>query len=204
MEIPMNAEVSCVDGPCGHSVCVIIDPVKDRVTHFVVRENALSETQRIVPIDQIIESNPHFIRLYCTHKEFENMPTFVETEFIPSSISGIGMDSTMLWPYTTPEFGYITLEHERIPPNELEVRRGASVEAKDGRVGKVDEFLVDSENGDITHLVLREGHMWGQKDVTIPVGQIDYLEENVVHLKIDKKSIDALPSIPIRQVNERK
>jgi uncharacterized protein YrrD len=199
MDVPINAEVNCVDGPCGSSMCIIIDPVKDQVTHLVVRENGLFETQRMVPIDQIIESNPHFIRLYCTREELEHMPPFVETEFIPSSISGVGADPTMLWPYSTPEFGYITLEHDRVPPNELAIHRGAIVEALDGRVGMVDEFLVDPVGGGITHLVLREGHLWGQKDVTIPISQIDSLEENIVHLKLDKKSIAALPSIPIQR-----
>ena len=32
----------------------------------------------------------------------------------------------------------------------------------------VDELLVDPENEHITHLVMREGHLWGQKDVVYP------------------------------------
>jgi sporulation protein YlmC with PRC-barrel domain len=201
MEISMNAEVNCADGPCGRSVCVIIDPVNDRITHLVVGENNLSETQRLVPIDQIIESNPQSIRLSCKREELEKMPSFVETEFIATSIAGAEMGSSMLWPYSTPDLGYITLEHDRVPPNELAIHRGAIVEAADGKVGKVDEFLVDPKSGDITHLVLREGHLWGQKDITIPVSQIDHLEENIVHLKLEKKDIEALPSIPIRRKN---
>jgi sporulation protein YlmC with PRC-barrel domain len=73
------------------------------------------------------------------------------------------------------------------------------VEATDGHAGRVDEFLVDPANGHITHLVLREGHLWGQKDVTIPVAQIDRIEDGAVYLKLDKESIGALPAIPIRR-----
>jgi sporulation protein YlmC with PRC-barrel domain len=29
-------------------------------------------------------------------------------------------------------------------------------------VGRVGEILIDAETGEITHLVLREGHLWGQ------------------------------------------
>jgi hypothetical protein len=47
--------------------------------------------------------------------------------------------------------------------------------------------------------VLREGHLWGQKDVTIPVSQIERIEEDAVHLKLDKRSIEALPAIPVRR-----
>jgi sporulation protein YlmC with PRC-barrel domain len=93
----------------------------------------------------------------------------------------------------------LPLEHERIPPDELAVRRGAHVEATDGRIGVVEEFLVDPINGHITHLVLREGHLWGKKDVTIPVAQIDHIEEDKVYLKLSKQSIEALPAIAVRR-----
>ena len=60
---------------------------------------------------------------------------------------------------------------------ELAVRRGSRVRATDGDVGRVDEFLVDRETAHITHLVLREGHLWGQKDVLIPVSEIGQIDE---------------------------
>jgi len=44
---------------------------------------------------------------------------------------------------------------------------------------------------------MREGHLWGQKDVTIPVSEIDHLEENTIYLKLNKKEVEALPSVPI-------
>ena len=53
----------------------------------------------------------------------------------------------------------MVVEHEQIPLGELAVSGGAHVEATDGRMGRVDEFLVNQENGYITHLVMREGHL---------------------------------------------
>ncbi len=79
------------------------------------------------------------------------------------------------------------------------MRRGARVHASNGRIGHVDEFLVDPEDGHITHLVLREGHLWGQRDVTIPIAHIERIEENKVHLKLNKRDIGKLPAILIRQ-----
>jgi hypothetical protein len=58
---------------------------------------------------------------------------------------------------------------------------------------------VNPTNGHITHLMLREGHLWGQKDVTSPVSEIDHFEKDTVYLKLDKHSIEALPTIPIRR-----
>jgi sporulation protein YlmC with PRC-barrel domain len=86
-----------------------------------------------------------------------------------------------------------------VPPGELAVRRRAHVKAIDGRVGQVDEFLVDPVSEHITHLILREGHLWGQRDVTVPVSEIARIEEDTVHLKLTKAQIEALPTIPLRR-----
>jgi hypothetical protein len=36
MDIRINAEVYCADGECGKSTYVIINPVKEKITHLVV------------------------------------------------------------------------------------------------------------------------------------------------------------------------
>jgi hypothetical protein len=46
---------------------------------------------------------------------------------------------------------------------------------------------------------MREGHLWGQKDVSIPVGQIDRYQDNTVYLKLDKHAIEVLPTITIHR-----
>jgi hypothetical protein len=50
--------------------------------------------------------------------------------------------------YVTPEITVqVPVEHLQIPPGELVVQRGTRVEAKDGYVGKVDEFVVNPDIG---------------------------------------------------------
>jgi hypothetical protein len=48
-------------------------------------------------------------------------------------------------------------------------------------------------------LVLREGHLWGKKDVTIPVSEIDRITDDAVYLKLRKKVIATLPTVPVRR-----
>ena len=91
------------------------------------------------------------------------------------------------------------MEDQQIPPGELAVRRGTRVEATDGFVGKVDEFLVNPENGHITHLVMREGHLWGQKDVTIPLSAMADTHGDTVFLRLDKHQIESLPTVPVHR-----
>jgi sporulation protein YlmC with PRC-barrel domain len=79
------------------------------------------------------------------------------------------------------------------------VRRGTHVKATDGYVGRVDEFVVNTENGYITHLVMREGHLWGQKDVIIPLSAMGDTRDDTVFLKLDKHQIESLPTFPLHR-----
>jgi sporulation protein YlmC with PRC-barrel domain len=199
MDIPINADVYCNGHRCGVSTCLIINPITKKVTHLVVKEKAFPHIERLVPIELVLETSLQKIQLRCSHNQLEEMESFIETEFIRAEIPEYVGDPFVIWPFAIPRTEMISVEHERIPPGELAVRRGARVEATDGHAGRVDEFLVHPADGHITHLVLREGHLWGQKDVTIPVSQIDHIEEDAVYLKLDKHSVEALPSIPIRR-----
>ncbi len=202
MDIPVNADVICEDGSCGRSTYVIIDPTTWQVTHVVVKEKGFPYVERQVSLDRVAETGHRTIRMKCTRDELAATDQFIEMEFLSGAepYSSYEADEYMVWPYTLPDGVRVPLEHQRIPPNELAVRRNAKVEATDGHVGVVDEFLVDPTNGHITHLVLREGHLWGKKEVTIPVSQIDRIEESTVWLKLDKRSIEALSAIPIKRL----
>lgn len=202
MDVSVNAEVECADGVVGRSTFIILNPTTDKVTHVVVKEHGFPAHERLVHVDQIVESTPTSIRLRCTKSELEQMESFSEIEYLPVTTAHYNYDAgpfLLMHPYAVPEKGYYILEHQHVPPGELAVRRGTKVEATDGHVGQVDEFLVDPANDHITHLILREGHLWGKRDVTIPVSAIDRMEEDTVYLTIDKQSIEKLPTIPVRR-----
>jgi sporulation protein YlmC with PRC-barrel domain len=202
MDIPMNVDVQCSDGPGGRSCAIILDPINEKVTHFVVKERRFPHAKRLVPVDIIRESTPHRIALRCTVDQLRSAEPFVDTDFlITDNLDSVtGTDGLLyLWPYTAPESDYLTIEYEHIPPGEMAFHRGAKVEATDGYVGRIDEFLIDPTNNQITHLVLREGHLWGQRDVTIPVSEIQHMEDDIVYLKLDKGSIEQVPAIPLRR-----
>lgn len=194
MDIPLNVTVECTDGEAGRSLAVVVDPVKEKVTHLVVREKGLSDMEHLVPVDAIMESTPNRIRLNCSTDALKKMPSFLEVEFIPY-MGG----ARFAWPYyPIGETGYY-LDHEKIPRNELAIRRGDRVSATDGAVGRVDEFLVDPATDGISHLIMREGHLWGQRDVTIPVSEIARIQEAEVFLKLTKAEVAALPVLPVKR-----
>ena len=207
MEIPLNVQVECTDGVCGRSAFVLIDPVADQVTHLVVKEDE-SNTEYIVPVDFIAETVANTIRLRCDRAKLEKMHPFIKTKFIEEKVpnsnwaSGgtYGLGSYYYLPYVNSEIPvYEAVEQKQIPPGELAVSRGTRVEATDGFVGKVDEFVVNPKNGHITHLVMHEGHLWGRKDVIIPVSAMGDTHDDTVFLKLDKHQIESLPIFPLKR-----
>ena len=109
-----------------------------------------------------------------------------------------GMGSYYYLPYDTPDVTiYASVEYQQIPPGELAVSRGTRVEATDGYIGKVDEFVVNPETSHITHMVMREGHLWGQKDVIIPLSAMGENRDDTVFLKLDKHQVESLPAFPV-------
>ena len=96
-----------------------------------------------------------------------------------------------------------SMKYQQIPAGELAVRRGAHIEATDGYVGNVDEFVVNPANDCITHLVMREGHLWGKKDVIIPLSALDEKHKvsarDSLFLKINKLEVESLPTFPLHR-----
>jgi hypothetical protein len=196
IEIPMNVAVHSSQGPYGKSRCVILDPIKDRVTHLVVREDALPQTERLIPINLVHVDSATQIDLAASPEQLAAMETFVDEQFIDT---GGPLADSMLWPYVQPGPEFVTLVHEKIPAGEVKVRRGTAVHATDGRIGHVDELMIESATGDITHLILTEGHLWGKKEISIPVDQIQSMEADGVRLKLSKKEVEALPELQIHR-----
>jgi hypothetical protein len=211
MEIPMNANVECTDGIFGRSEFVLMNPVIDQVTHLVVKQAASPFTEYLVPLDLISETIAGTIQLHCSQAQMKKLEPFIKTTFIEDSLParnfeitgiarGMGMGTNYYLPYVTFERTFQTpLEHRQIPGGELALRRGTRVQATDGFIGKIDEFVVNPKDGAITHLVMREGHLWGQKEVVIPLSALGATLNDTVFLKLSKLEIESLPTLPVQR-----
>jgi uncharacterized membrane protein/sporulation protein YlmC with PRC-barrel domain len=202
-EIPISAPVECTDGKAGISTHVIIDPISRKITHIVVsNEEPIGARNWLISVDLVAESSHDYIHLSCTKDELAVMDPFEDLHYVEVSHeeAGYPADAYYLSPYVSPlRTDYVPVVVERIPQGELAVRRGALIEATDGYVGRLGEFLVDPESGEITHLILEEGHMWGKQEITIPLSAIDHSIENTIFLSLDKKEVSYLPTIPLRR-----
>ena len=191
MDFHPKAHVECTDGRIGRLEDIIVNPQVERITHLVVRENDLANTQRLVPERLVKEATHDTVRLSIDKKKFQKLKNFIEEEYIPSNVL-LYMADHEGWYAGTPAAVFV--EHEAVPKGRVAVSKGAKVYATDGHVGKVDEFLVQGRSGLITHLVMVEGHLWGKRDIAVPVSEIDHYEEDGdVVLKISKEQVENLP-----------
>lgn len=197
MDIPLNVTVFCTDGRAGTSSNVLINPVTSEITHLVVRLDRRKQTEVMVPIDKIGETTPASINVELTAEQLGHEEAFSVTYVVPMELPHY--DKTVFrWPLVQTEHAYKQVPHHQIPLGELAVHRGAEVEATDGSVGKIEEFVVNTD-GHITHLVIRNGHFWERSDVVIPLSDVESFHEEKVRLKLDKQQVEALPTIEIRR-----
>ena len=200
MELAVNAPVYCTDGLFGHAVGLVIDPAAKRVTHVIAERKGFVQTEYLVPLDLVTAGTPGAIRVGRTRREVAVMKPFVESAYLYVGMGyeagAIGPDAAMLDTALLPDGLY-----EDIPPGEREIHRYARVEARDGRVGRVDAFEVEPAGGQITHLILREGHLWGQKEVTLPISGVERIDDDAIRLSLDKAAIAALPAIPVHRAH---
>ncbi len=201
MKFPLNADVHCSDGLCGRSSYVVLNPATEQITHIVVKEKQPSRVERLVPVMLVSQTAAQVILLNCSLQEFSVLEPFNQTEFVYGDLPHHATDPslTLLWPYAVPAKRIVDEKIRPIPPGDLAVRRGARVHATDGRVGQIEEFLVDPDSGYITHLCLRESRRRGDRGACVPVSEIAEIKEEVVHLKIDKETVASMMSIPAKR-----
>ena len=79
-----------------------------------------------------------------------------------------------------------------LPLGEVGVRRNEQVHATDGEIGRVRGVLIDHDTRRLTHVLLQEGHLWGRKQVAIPIGAVTGIEYGI-RLDMTKQEVQDLP-----------
>jgi len=201
-DIAINVRVRCSDGDCGKSTNVILNPVSRKVTHVAIEDKSLPDyPTRLVPVSKVSSATREQISLSCTRAELAYMDPFIVTDLIQAP--ALGMEyvagDAYTFPYVVNDSSYTTVQEQNISSEELAVYSGMQIRSTEGNVGRLDELVLDPQSGEITHLLMREGHLWGKKEVTIPVSAIDFVGDRVIHLKLDKAAVGALPALKVKK-----
>jgi hypothetical protein len=207
-EFAIGAEASCSDGPGGKVIRVVIDPVARTVTHLVIEPRHRERLARLVPVD-LVDAASGQIRLRCTVAEFGDLDPAEETDVVANAgfgeagsvpgyvgAGGLGAGGPGYGVGVGLGRGEATpiVVNDVIPPGETDVRRGERVHALDGEIGRVQGFLTGSGDHRVTHVLLQEGHLWGRKEVAIPVSAVTGIDDGI-RLNLTKKQVEDLPPV---------
>jgi sporulation protein YlmC with PRC-barrel domain len=208
----LDKRVQCSDGPIGELCDVVIDPTTRRVTHLVVRTP--DGIERLAPQELASREADDAITLTCTKAEAAKLPTVQEFEYLRAGEDhvqdpdwDVGIEDVLAMPYYSATGlgidpgvvdGSLSRTYDRIPKGEVEIRRASAVYSSDEHhLGHVEGFIVDADH--ITHLVLERGHLWGRRDVTIPITSVSTVETDTVILDLTKDQVGALPATRVHR-----
>lgn len=201
IDLPMNAEVYGTDEIAGIATYVIANPLNHQVTHLVVKASRPPFKEHLVPLQAVAHTAPKRIHLRCTREAVEEMDPFSVEEYVPTQYPNY-----LFLPYVVPAQAvqetvptHVLVKHHNLRPGEMAVWRGAQVYATDGYVGLVDELLISSTHLQVTHLVLRQRHIFAEREISIPVSQIERVSGDTIYIKLDRHSIQELPTTPIQR-----
>ena len=216
MRLELGKPIHCSDREVGELADLVIDPTTRQVTHLVVRMHAHEGPARLVPVDLVENGGKdEGVSLKCPAAEMDTLETvdrfaYVRTGDFPVEDErwDVGVAELLVAPYYEatglgeypgaydPNSG---VAYDRIPKGDVEVRRSSEVITKDGQLaGHVDGFVVDGEQH-ITHFVLERGHLWGKREVTIPIGAVERIDTDAVRLSLAKDEVGALPAVRVNR-----
>jgi uncharacterized protein YrrD len=220
VRLELGSRVNCTDGLFGKLADVVVDPTKRTVTHLVVEPDGDHRKARLVPIELASADSDEdvtpAIAVRCSVEEADQLEPVEEYAYIrlgesPDLEPGwdMGVETVLAWPYYASGLGYETVPadydphasvtYDRIPKGEVEIRRASGVTSADGhQLGQVDGFLVDDDDA-ITHFVLERGHLWGRREVTIPIKEVAQVFTDAVTLTLTKDEVGDLPSVSVHR-----
>jgi hypothetical protein len=208
-EFTLGARASCSDGPCGEVIRIILDPAAKTVTHLAIEPRHHAEDGRLVPVG-LVEPGAGEIRLRCSLAEFGGLDPAEDIEMVegldyaggygPDAVLGYGDVGSMGAGASASGLGIgaglghgrPTVIRDNVPEGESEVARHEHVHAVDGEIGRVKGFAVDPADHSVTHVLLGEGHLWGRREIAIPVSAVASLDDGI-RLNITKKQVAELP-----------
>lgn len=216
MRLELGTPVRCTDAPFGELADVVIDPIGRRVTHLVVQPHHRHGLARLVPIELVSaeDGRPAAVTLRCSVEEVRRLEPVEEFAYLRLGESPpvdsdweIGIERVLAMPYYPGPAGLgeapinfderMSMTYDRIPKGEVEIRRASEVLSADGaRIGRVDGFVVGGDDR-ITHVVLERGHVWGRREVTIPIGAVLRVHTDSITLTLTKDEVGDLPAVPV-------
>lgn len=202
-QFTIGAKVDCRDGECGKVIRLVVNPVLREVTHIVVEPKHREGIGRLVPLT-LVASSADTVALSCTLAEFEALDYAEETHLLPGTGLEPGFTSSevLVLPYYGLGPGNVIppVTRDTLPLGEVGIRGDEIVHATDGEIGRVQGLVIEPVDHHVTHVLLQEGHLWGRKEVAIPIGSVIAIEKGSLRLGLTKQEVEDLPAVDIEDL----
>ncbi len=211
MEMDIGARVITVEGnKAGVVEKVVIDRNTNELVSIVVRLPFTAGRELAVPVEEIDRATWDKVYLKLTLAELENMPDFVESDYVPPprhwGQSSVFPREHVLVPRPqhvdlgqptvgeNPHGAEAPVTSTRYPTSEaITITEGTEVFCQDGRVGTVDEIITDRHTNRVASFVVRKG-TWLPKDVVVPSSLVSSYDKHRVILACRKDELNDLSS----------
>ncbi len=198
--LKIGAHVDATDGRCGNLARLIFNPITDVLTHLIVEPGQHDEQARVVPFDLVVSASEDVIQLSCTKERYDQLDSAEDVEMLRDTTGkNDGFSSTSMYFGVGRPLGHHPqpMYSDSVPLGEIEIRQGDPVHAKDGEIGAVQGLVLDPADHHVTHVLLQEGHLWGRKQVAIPIGVANRVAYEV-RVDLTKDEIEALPPVSLK------
>jgi sporulation protein YlmC with PRC-barrel domain len=211
-EVRIGDKVISKDGHgMGEVKHLVVDPAKRELAAFII-DKGIFDRGRVCDLGYVDNVDGDKVVLTLNQTEAKNLPEWVEQEFIQfnSSSGGGSYDNAGggVWYHMgptgsgTPSTGassffqpaivgdVSTAIVSPIDESDIVIGNGTEVFSIDGfKLGKVDELTFDGE-GKITGFSFEKGHIFGKKDVSVSIDDVDGLTHSYVRLKLTKAALE--------------
>jgi osmotically-inducible protein OsmY len=208
----IGATVHCKNGKCGQLQKLVVDPDDMEVTDLIVERGLINKDRRIVPVKDVDRATDDYIMLSINDISLEEYPEYRAHQFNIVEQDSNGKDvksfriAHQVSPYGLGVTGrYIPVIYHQgiqdsVEPGKEVITRGTPVYDTKHKIGYMDHMLVDSENGELTHLVINPGLF--SSSFVLPISTAKNLEADGIILDINEKEIDQFPEYSPRDDDE--
>ena len=184
---------------------MVVDPVAREVTHLVVEPAHRSGLARLVPLDQVEEPGNDPAPLH--HRGVREARRCRGDRFPPGRQRPRGLRRARALllallridveggtdPSLAMASGIVTRD---LLPRAKSGYAVASASTRPTVRSARSKGLSSTRQGHVTHVLLQEGHLWGRKQVAIPVSAVQRIDDGVT-VSLTKHEIESLPAVDL-------
>lgn len=192
-----------------------MNPHTQKVSHLIIKRGFLFTEEKVLSINEVIDSADDMIMLRKDREYIENLPSYKEEHFMPvEEVDNEDAEVALshkkviptLYPYPPVEnsmafpIGYgfdspkmVRYEEMNVPEGTVALKTGADVITSDGEnIGQVERIVMNNKTNYATHFVISRG-VFFKNHKLIPTLWVDTVMDETVRLAMSSEVLDNLP-----------